>query len=568
MAKLRSKMLFFTTSPRTPDKMIPEIKLLAENFTGCVWDRATQAKFTDCLAQSDFYHGEGSLQNMEFSARDRINRAPKALGFVDLSPCVKLTAAGEVFTSEKHPQDVFTRQLLKFQLPSPYHIENKDIKGTFWIKPYLEIIRLVRDLKTLSFDELMVFGMTMTNYRDYEKVKQEIIDFRNEKETFKDRGGYKKCLDSKWSEIIKERYSEDIQGGKIKTRESKVTSLKKFLDTKKRNARDYTDACFRYLRYTGLIAISSMGRRLSVVKEKADEVDYILSTVQRDPVHVDSTDDYKAYLFDASIPVLYNDDRNNLIRSIVKTSNYTEEDLSQNTDSELKDIQSAITSEVIQAIRESEEAKLKDKSALTDIRNAYVSIREKTCFDAPTLMEYNTWRAMKIIDGGYITGNYQTDDYGNPVYTALGNRPDIECEYKDFNLIVEVTLQSGKTQFQNETDSVSRHFGEYKEKHPKELFCLFIAPKISESCIAYFYGCNQINIAYYGGYARIIPLTLDQFELMVGRSAKCRREVVSSDIHALLTDIINFLPCSKDEKEWATHIDEAVRNWLKDEQTH
>jgi len=34
MAHLDNKALFFTTSPRTPVKMIPEIRLLCEQFGG------------------------------------------------------------------------------------------------------------------------------------------------------------------------------------------------------------------------------------------------------------------------------------------------------------------------------------------------------------------------------------------------------------------------------------------------------------------------------------------------------------------------------------------------------
>ena len=36
MAKVKNKALFFTTSPRSPSKMIPEIKLLSEKFSNRV----------------------------------------------------------------------------------------------------------------------------------------------------------------------------------------------------------------------------------------------------------------------------------------------------------------------------------------------------------------------------------------------------------------------------------------------------------------------------------------------------------------------------------------------------
>lgn len=91
MARIDNKLLFFTTSPRTPAKMIPEIKLLSEKFSGKPWNKLTQEEFIDELAQSDFFEGKGSPSDKAFSARDRINRAPKALGFIDLNPCVALT---------------------------------------------------------------------------------------------------------------------------------------------------------------------------------------------------------------------------------------------------------------------------------------------------------------------------------------------------------------------------------------------------------------------------------------------------------------------------------------------
>ena len=97
MARIDNKLLFFTTSPRPPAKMIPEIQLLHENFSGLSWNKSTQEQFIDKLAQSDFFEGKGSPTDKAFSARDRINRAPKALGFINLKPHIELTEAGIAF---------------------------------------------------------------------------------------------------------------------------------------------------------------------------------------------------------------------------------------------------------------------------------------------------------------------------------------------------------------------------------------------------------------------------------------------------------------------------------------
>ncbi len=119
MAHLRSKSLFFTTSPRTPSKMIPEIKLLCDHFSGQKWNRETQAQYIDLLTKSDFFEGVGSPKNKEFSARDRINRAPKSLGFVNLTPTIELTDAGRELIYGKRPQVVFFAPTFEMSTPIP-----------------------------------------------------------------------------------------------------------------------------------------------------------------------------------------------------------------------------------------------------------------------------------------------------------------------------------------------------------------------------------------------------------------------------------------------------------------
>ena len=136
MASINSKVLFVTTSPRTPAKMIPEIALLSKNFSGCTWNYDTQVAFMDLLREENFFNGLGA-NDPAFSARDRINRAPQSLGFVTLSPTIRLTPAGVELVSTNRTEDVFLRQLLRFQIPSPYHTLGPRA-GEFWIKPYLD----------------------------------------------------------------------------------------------------------------------------------------------------------------------------------------------------------------------------------------------------------------------------------------------------------------------------------------------------------------------------------------------------------------------------------------------
>lgn len=279
MATIKNRLLFFTTSPRTPSKMIPEIKLLNDNFEDEIWNVSTQKEFMDKLSKSDFFEGKGSSSNKDFSARDRITRAPKSLGFVDLKPVIKLTEAGNALVYGNRPKEIFLRQLLKFQLPSPYHVEHKSIQGTFYIRPYLEILRLIRELEYISFDEFKIFAVQMTDYRKFDSIKNKILQFRNDKKN--NVGKYKQFVGITWENAILEIYKDRIVKGQTKTRETQDASLQKFIKTQKGNMRDYADACFRYLRYTELVAISQKNRSISIFKDKLIEVDYILKNVEK-----------------------------------------------------------------------------------------------------------------------------------------------------------------------------------------------------------------------------------------------------------------------------------------------
>lgn len=560
MAPLKNKVLFFTTSPRTPSKMIPEIQLLVERFGGCKWNKQSQVEFTELLAQSSFFDGHGSPKNKDFSARDRITRAPKALGFVDLSPRIALTDAGKAFVYGHRPQEIFLRQLLKFQLPSPYHVETVKTKGTFYIKPYLEIMRLIRDLESLSFDELKIYALALTDYRQYDIVKNAILDFRAEKEVYK--GRYKKLVDEKWTDAIMRIYSEEIDSGRTKTRETTDKSLKNFLSTKKRNARDYTDACFRYLRYTGLISVSHKNRSISFYPDKLKEIDFILENVDRRPVFVKDKEGYKAYLFDAATPALYVDNIDNVIDHLMRISDYTQRQLAGKTIEELKDIRDAVTAEHKEAVIKAQVSEIKSYALYSEIIDTYNEIISDGYYDAPLMLEYNTWRAMTMLDGGTIKGNFKLDDVGKPLSTASGNMPDIECDYDDFVLTVEVTMQKGQRQYESEGEPVARHLGQMKKRTGKEAYCLFIAPAINKACLAHFYALNKIGIAYYGGKTKIIPLELDQFMRLVENSYSYHAQPQPNDIRKFLDEVMLQEEIATDENDWNDRIQNCVARWL------
>lgn len=559
VANLKSKTLFFTTSPRTPLKMIPEIQILYNNFEGKKWNPNTQVEFIKKLVEGNDFDGIGSEKDMAFSARDRINRAPKALGFVDLKPYVKLTEAGKNFISGKRTEEVLLRQLLKFQLPSPYHKEPEKLKGIFCVKPYLEIFRLIYELGTISFDELMIFGMQLTHYNKFDSIVTEIKAFRRMKSYVK--SSYKMLVGKYLKEQVEKIYADDINNGNIKTRESKDKSIDKFVATKSRNLRDYADACFRYLRATGMVEISQRGHSISIMPEKRKEIEFFLLMVDRKPVYINDEDNYKKYLFDVSIPELYSDNRLRLIQQVKEVTGNSSE-LEGKTTNELKDILENTIANKKKQIITKQITELKEYKNYADVMDIFADIRHNVLYDAPLMLEWNTWRAMTMLDGGDIKANLKLDDKGQPMSTAAGNMADIVCDYGDFELAVEVTMQSGQKQYETEGEPVSRHLAKLKKDTGKEAYCLFIAPKINESCIAYFYALHAMNIAFYGGKSVIVPLELDVFINMVEQSYKAGYVPNPQQVKSIFEYSMEQAKIAVDENEWYAKVKEKALNWL------
>lgn len=560
MAKsIDSKVVFMTTSPRTPEKMIPEIDLLAKNFSCKKWNPETQTQFMQLLREENFFHGSGN-NDPAFSARDRINRAPKALGFVTLSPTIQLTSAGKALISAKRKEEVFLRQLLKFQIPSPYH-KPSEKAADFFVKPYLEILRLVHKLGTLKFDELMIFGLQITDYRKFDEVVAKIEKFRTDRVTSAKK--YKDFRQNYFYNELQEIYKNEINSGDISTRESTTKTIKDFLGKKASNMRDYADACVRYLRSTGLVSVSRIGKSLSIIPEKKNDVDFILKNVSREPVFVDDEEKYIGYIGNAEIPKLLTDDRPALLEKL--RSELPDEKIDENLSLlELKEkLDDAILAKK-QKILDKQVQEIKDYKQYDDIQILFDQITDKKSglSDVPLMLEWNTWRAMTMLDGGNIKANLKFDDFGIPMSTAQGNMADIVCDYGDFDLTVEVTMAGGQTQYEMEGEPVSRHLGKLKKESGKDAYGLFVAPTINEACITHFYMLHNMNILYYGGKSVIVPLPLEVFRKMVEDSFKASYTPNPEQVKAFFEYSKETAASASSEQDWYQKMTQKALNWL------
>jgi hypothetical protein len=557
MANIDSKVLFITTSPRTPLRMIPEIELLNSHCAGKRWDSETQKVFMQLLKEENFFNGEGA-NDPAFSARDRINRAPKSLGFVTLSPTIELTAAGQELLQTKRKEEIFLRQLLKFQLPSPFHNPTKKA-ADFWIKPYLEIFRLIRYFGSLNFDEIQLFGLQLVDYKLFDTIVAKIEKFRIDK--FQNKQNYKKFRAEYLLNELKIIYKDEIQAGKTKTRETNDTSITNFLNTKANNMRDYTDALFRYLRATGLVNISHVGKSISIAPEKIQEVDYFLQNTDREPCFIDNEKEYTAYLGNPIIPQLLTDNKELLLSKIHNDFSQVKVDRTLSL-SALKDILFGEIAKRKEDIISKQVTEIKNYHLYNDICNIFAQITDKSLYDTPLMFEWNTWRAMTMLDGGQVSANLKFDDFGNPMSTAQGNMADIVCDYGDFIITVEVTMQKGQRQYETEGEPVTRHLAKLRKGTGKPSYCLFIAPEINEACIAHFYALHKININYYGGNSTIIPLPLNIFQKMITDSYKAAYTPQPQHIQRFFEFSNKISNTSDNEKIWYQKITEKALRWL------
>ena len=557
MARIDSKVIFVTTSPRTPAKMIPEIELLNTHFAGQQWNNEAQRAFMELMKEENFFNGEGA-NDPAFSARDRINRAPKALGFVVLSPTIQLTPAGEELVNSRRKDEIFLRQLLKFQVPSPFHKPTEN-SAEFWVKPYLELFRLVRQFGSLKFDELKMFGLQLVDYREFETIVEKINQFRIAKA--QNEGNYKRFRAEYFDRELREIYSADISSGNTRTRETNDASISKFLNTKASNMRDYADACVRYLRATGLVNISHLGKSISIVPEKIQEVDYFLQNADREPCFVDNERQYFAYLGNPQTPALLTDNRALLEQKIQiefpqlqipATASLVE--LKNLFADQLENRKEQILTEQVAAI--------KDYRQFEEISTTFDQIIDNSLYDTPLMLEWNTWRAMTMLNGGNIKANLKFDDFGNPMSTAQGNMADIVCDYGDFGLTVEVTMQSGQRQYETEGEPVTRHLAKLKRETEKPAYCLFIAPNINDACKAHFYALHKMNIQYYGGTSTIVPLPLTVFIKMIEDSHNANYIPEPRHVKRFFERSNELAISTDNEVDWYNGITQEALNWL------
>jgi hypothetical protein len=178
------------------------------------------------------------------------------------------------------------------------------------------------------------------------------------------------------------------------------------------------------------------------------------------------------------------------------------------------------------------------------------------------MLEYlSTMGLYAINDAIEIKPNYPVGDDNQPTTTAPGGMADIECYYKDFNMIGEVTMLNGRDQWFNEGQPVMRHLRDFENKN-RNAYCLFIAPKIHTDSAETFWRANTSG--YKGGRQRIAPITISQF-VEVLKTLKRLRESNQIFTHDKLQDLVKSIADSanaiNNSDDWIANTQGLLSAW-------
>ena len=168
-------------------------------------------------------------------------------------------------------------------------------------------------------------------------------------------------------------------------------------------------------------------------------------------------------------------------------------------------------------------------------------------------------------DAREIKPNYPVGDDNEPTSTAPGGMADIECYYKNFNMICEVTMLNGRDQWFNEGQPVMRHLRDF-ENNNKNSYCIFIAPSIHIDTASTFF--NAVTIGYRGRgdeyKQKIAPITISQF-VEILKTLRTMRENSKQFLHSYLQELVEKIVESANQinnsDDWVANTQNIITVW-------
>ncbi len=593
-----------TTTLRNPERLRNFLIVLKqlENHT---WSSETQKEYQILLIQNRIYgYGRSQFyknlrreqvtlinnvsQNISFAQAEEIFNTKryidsamrgrqslnplKKLGFVAIEHGkLKITDLGNLLLEENFDfGELFFRSFLKWQIPNPNSYRSYPPNGVYNIKPFMGTLHLINSVnqkeilrgkkrKGISKEEFSLFCPTLIHYDLIEKYADEIITLRNKL--------VKKTKDEQ--RVIFNDYRDKF------ARDFFNVSNKNEIDTLLKNLQDYGDNAIRYFRLTRYLYIRGHGFYVDLEPRREVEINSLLAYDNAQIREFVSKKEYLSYISDIAQPHLPWETREKyceITEFLISEIHQYEKSLGKKRTvvKALKSMQTGELKGYIATLRTfrrqlQEEENSRKSQSIEKIQSYIESFKNIERSDnRPVLLEQlSTLGLYALNDALKIQPNYPVGDDNQPTFTAPANTPDIECFYKNFNAICEVTMLRGRDQWYNEGQPVMRHLRDFEEKNrDKPSYCLFIAPSLHRDTVNTFW--VAIKYEYEGKLQKIIPLTISEFVLILKillQMKKDEKVLKHSEISRLYDEILQSSQLYKNAQEWVKSISETISTW-------
>ena len=476
-----------------------------------------------------------------------------------------ITELGNKFLSDDYEIGyIFFKSLLKLQFPNPWSADFSEKEG-FDIMPLITVMKLIKKIngeaekKGLDKNEFNLFVPTLIKFDQVDEYVQRILEFRKAKN--------------------KDEYINNFAKMFYQTTTIPANKIN--------NLFDYGDNIMRYFRLTRYFKVSMdpLGSNwiIDLEPSRKVEIEQLLDMYKGASIKFETVTDYLNYLSYIEQPLLPWEKRDNL-EKVVQTLKYDTNNLIKEGKLQISQEQQTFLDMEIHDLDKNQLEKYKDQirafnlelkerikkvklmSDLNKVEEIIVTLQDikKLREYEPEQFEKLVTEALKIInDEIQIKPNYPVDDDGEPVSHSPANKPDIECYYKKFKAIIEVTLNSSKLQWVLEGQPVMRHLRNFEIQHQNDdVFCIFIAPRIHIDTYSQFW--ISVKYEYNGIPQKIVPMTSEQFAMLLDTLLlllKKGKRFSHIELYELYTNIVNESKRLVSFSNWALFIEKSLADW-------
>lgn len=563
------------TTVRNPNRLRDGLILLSEEFNGRLYGAEQEGNFSRRLNEVGIIDSEGTSPDWfgrkwrsafvklgfiteKFSQRHKtiVQWLTDDFGFTDAG--YEVTPAGRLLIGADSLgaiEDIFTRQLIQHEISSP--LEGSFPEGS--MKPFILFLQVLYRLHRegqpgLNKLEIAAFIQLFRNHTPSisDEVVNDVLEFRKKRAACRDKREKGRCdqeaLESASRLKIEGSVAPDSLG-------------------------DYADTTVRYTKMTGLIA--EAGSRVIVRETK---IAFIEAVLAREPVFlatVNPSEYLKKFYSGGEIPtddrVFAHQEINRVSRRLEEMGKVIPQELITKAErADVKELEQ-VRYKLLELVNQSEE----EVYALNQQKDEFIKeiLEGLTAFgnngakrmynDLPTYFEWIVWRSFLAIDHiavpVHTTRRFPVDEDILPRHPAPGGGPDMQFEFKDFILVVEVTLKTSSRQEADEGEPVRRHVAVACQDNQKDVYGVFIAPTIDTNTAETF----RAGVWYHREEVRhlkIVPFSIEQFRLIF--SALLNKRYTPGDLKGLIDQCLSVRQ-GMHAPEWKKHIDEETKRWCQ-----